>query len=148
MENGKYLAERLSRIDGIRVIGWPWPEKVTSASYHLFIFTFDPETFGGVDSQVFCKALRAEGVPCHGGYDRSLQDYDFFEDAFVQRMLGDARPDYPSMDTPVSRHAVRHCIWLKQFQLLASQEVMERIVESVQKIRDHADRLPDLSEDA
>jgi dTDP-4-amino-4,6-dideoxygalactose transaminase len=146
LENGKYLSERLFAVDGIRVIGWPWPRKVTSPSYHLFIFTFDPEKFGGITSDVFCEALRAEGVPCHGGYDRSLQDYDFFEDPFVQRMLGKDRPQYKKVDTPVSRRAVRYSVWLKQFQLLSPRKVMDGIVDAVMKLKENSKDLVRLKE--
>jgi dTDP-4-amino-4,6-dideoxygalactose transaminase len=144
-ENGRYLAERLSAIDGIRVIGWPWSEKVTSASYHLFIFTYDSETFGGIASSTFCEALRREGVPCHGGYAHSLQDFDLFDDPFVKRMLGDRRPDYRKMDTPVSRRMVRQSVWLKQAQLLADRGAMDQVAAAVQKLRDHAGDLPGLA---
>ncbi len=142
IENGCRLAERLSRIDGIRVIGWPWPDKVTSVSYHLFIFTFDPERFSGVDSSVFCAALREEGVPCHGGYSQSIQDHELFDDPFVQRILGDGMPDYKAYDTPVSRHAVRYSVWLKQNLLLADHEDIDRIADAVEKVRENADALP------
>jgi dTDP-4-amino-4,6-dideoxygalactose transaminase len=142
--NGRYLAERLSAIDGIRVIGWPWPEKVTSASYHLFIFTYDVPTFGGVTSRAVCEALRQEGVPSHGGYQQSLQDFDLFDDPFVKRMLGNNLPDYRGMETPVSRHMVNHCVWLKQTQLLADRDAMNRIAAAVQKVRDNVKYLPGL----
>jgi len=141
LENGRYLAEKVSDIDGMRVIGWPWPEQVTAASYHIFIFTFDRKLFHGVNSAAFCEALRAEGVPCHGGYDRSLQDHDFFEDPFVERMLGKDRPDYKSIDTPVARSAVSGSVWIKQFMLLAGRDAMDRIAGAVAKVRDNAGEL-------
>lgn len=142
MRNGRRLAGRLSAVDGIRVAGWPWPEKVTSAAYHLFIFFIDPERFAGVDNKVFCEALRAEGVFCHGGYDRVVQHQDFFDDPFVQRMLGSERPDYRNVESPVAQRAVQTCVWIKQNQLLAEEEVMDRMADAVQKIRDCADDLP------
>lgn len=146
VKNARYLAEKLSNIDGVRVVGWPWPEKVTSASYHLFNFMIDPECFGGVTSQPVYEALRAEGVPCHGGYGTSLQDFDFFEDEFVRRMLGKNRPDYKAVDTPVSRHAVKHCIWLKQNQLLADQKDMDQIAAAMEKVKENAEALPRLAD--
>jgi len=146
VENGRFLAEKISALEGIRVIGWPWPDKVTCPSYHIFIFSMDPDHFGGTTSQAFCEAMRAEGVPCHGGYDRSLQDYDFFEDPFVERMLGKSRPVYKDVDTPASRHAVKHSIWLKQFQLLADRHTMEGIVAAVEKICRHGGDLPAVAE--
>ncbi|MHC4941393.1 MAG: DegT/DnrJ/EryC1/StrS family aminotransferase [Planctomycetota bacterium] len=146
MSNGKYLSEKLARIDGIKVTGWPWPGKVTAASYHLFTFSIDPEKFGGVDNKIFCEALRKEGVFCHGGYDKSLQDHGFFDDPFVERMLGPARPDYKNVDTPVSRRTITHCVWLKQNQLMAPPEAMDLIVTAVTKIRDQARHLPELAD--
>ncbi|MFH1999417.1 MAG: DegT/DnrJ/EryC1/StrS family aminotransferase [Planctomycetota bacterium] len=142
--NGRYLAEKLSAIDGIRVSGWPWPEKVTAASYHIFIFFMDPEKFGGVDNRKFSQALRAEGVFCHGGYNKSMQDQELFDDPFVHQMLGSDHPDFKAMDTPVSRHAIRHCIWIKQNQLLSERSVMDKIVHAVQKLRDNAEHLPEV----
>jgi len=141
VENGRYLAERLSHIKGVQVIGWPWPERVDSASYHIFIFTIDPKEFGGVDNQVVSEALRAEGLFCHGGYGSSLQDFDFYEDPFVTRMLGKTAPRYKDVDTPVSREAVRRCIWIKQNQLLSDHKVMDMIFDTVTKVKDNADDL-------
>ena len=144
--NGRRLAERLSAVPGIRVVGWPWPEKVTAHAYHLFIFLIDPEAFGGVTNRTVCAALRAEGVPCHGGYERSLQDHDLFDDPYVDRLLGDAKPDYRAFHTPVARHAVEHCVWFKQNLLLADPGAVDRIAEAVEKVRAHAADLPRLEE--
>ena len=74
-----------------------------------------------------------------------LQHQDFFDDPFVQRMLGPERPEYRSVETPVAARAVETCVWIKQNQLLAEEGVMDRIAEAVQKIRDCADELGTLA---
>jgi dTDP-4-amino-4,6-dideoxygalactose transaminase len=61
-QNAHRLTEMLSQIPGIRP---PRPDpRVTRHAYHLYIFRYDKNHFGGRPREDFLKALNAEGIPC------------------------------------------------------------------------------------
>ena len=65
-ENALYLTSMLKEIAGIA------PARMydgcTRNAYHLYMFRYDQERFGGRPRAAFLKALAAEGIPASGGY--------------------------------------------------------------------------------
>src|SRR5438270_6979135 len=64
--NASYLTSLLKEIPGIA------PARMyagcTRNAYHLYMFRFDKDHFKGAAKTRFLEALRAEGIPCSGGY--------------------------------------------------------------------------------
>ena len=136
--NGIYLSEKLSEIEGIKPA--KRDERVTKHAYHLYVFRYDAEKFGGQPRARFLEALRAEGIPCSPGYN-PLYKHDLFKASIQKNPLlygydkGDA--DYSKLYCPVTEKACNEeGIWLTQNVLLGTQEDMDDIVEAVKKIRD------------
>lgn len=64
---GKYLSDKINKIDGLEHIKYEHVKHV----YWMFGFTFD-ETIVGIPRNLFCEALKAEGIPCAAGYVEPL----------------------------------------------------------------------------
>lgn len=84
--NGQYLAKRLGALPGL------YPQRrikeCARHSYHLFMMRVVGEEFG-VSRATVLKALRAEGIPCSGGYAISLPDQPLFKNkAFAPYLPG------------------------------------------------------------
>ncbi len=136
--NGIYLSEKLSEIEGIKPA--KRDERVTKHAYHLYVFRYDAEKFGGQPRSRFLQALGAEGIPCSSGYN-PLYKHDLFKASIQKNPLlygydkGD--PDYSKIYCPVTEKACNEeGVWLTQNVLLGSQEDMDDIVEAVKKVKD------------
>ena len=126
-ENGRYLEEVLGAIPGI-TCARRYPDTGRNA-YHLLIFTYDSEPFGGLPKARFLEALNAEGVVATEGY-RPLTSLPFL------------RPEGQSGDAwPVTEHVCQNGVWLRQFELLADRAMMDGIVAAVEKVRAGAGEL-------
>lgn len=64
--NAKYLSELLEEIPGITPR--TREPKVTQHGWHLYMFFYKADRFGGLPKTEFIRALQAEGVPCSPGY--------------------------------------------------------------------------------
>jgi dTDP-4-amino-4,6-dideoxygalactose transaminase len=65
-ENAAHLTAQLSEIPGIQPARRY--EGCTRNGYHIYMLRYEAEKFAGLPRAAFIKALRAEGVPCSGGY--------------------------------------------------------------------------------
>ena len=142
--NGIYLNGQLARIRGIRPMARGLGED--RHSYHLYLFRYEREAFGGAPRSRFVAALAAEGVPCSEGYTLPLYRQEFF----LQKAFGpyagwrEARPDldYSRVVCPVcERLSTETGCWLSQNLLLGTREDMDDIVRAIAKIQEHADEL-------
>jgi len=143
MSNARYLTAHLSRIDGIKPLRDD--ERVTRNSYHLYIFRFDPEAFGGASKAAFAEALRAEGIPVSVGYSRPLyrEPYlDYFKRCPLSCPYYGRHMDYSRVKLPVAERAsYREGLWLPQYVLLGSREDMDDIIAAFEKLRENVDEL-------
>jgi dTDP-4-amino-4,6-dideoxygalactose transaminase len=64
---GNYLSAEINKIDGLKHVKYDYVKHV----YWMFGFTFDDKVIG-VPRDLFCEALRAEGIPCANGYVEPL----------------------------------------------------------------------------
>ena len=145
-----YLIERLSAIDGIRVV-IP-PEYATACSFHFLIIRYDPESFGGLPKADFIKALNAEGIkPAHGGYYIPVHRQQLLLEKNVgpyreihRHEFGGKVIDYADFQCPVTEKAcATEAVWLLQHLLLAERDGLEDIVRAVEKIRRNYEELLD-----
>ncbi|MGQ9479404.1 MAG: DegT/DnrJ/EryC1/StrS family aminotransferase [Thermoproteota archaeon] len=143
MENTRYLNAELSKIDGIKPL--KDDERVTRNSWHLYIFRYDPEAFGGLSKQDFANAMRAEGIPVSVGYSKPLykEPYlSYFDKCPLSCPNYGRMVDYSSLNLPVVEKACyREGLWLPQSFLLGSKEDMDDIVAAFEKVKRNLDEL-------
>jgi dTDP-4-amino-4,6-dideoxygalactose transaminase len=136
--NGRYLAERLSRLPG--VCPQPVGPDCTRHGYHLFLFRLDDDVLG-VPRGAFLDALAAEGTPCCAGYVMPL----YRQPLFLKRAFG----PYGGISSTGSRPQIDYCrvecancelicarqgAWLEQRLLLGTHEDMDEIAAAFEKI--------------
>ncbi|HET6382666.1 MAG TPA: DegT/DnrJ/EryC1/StrS family aminotransferase [Armatimonadota bacterium] len=140
-ENAAVLDRELGDVPGIRPL--IRDERVTVHAHHLYIFRYSTDVFAGASRAAFIRALQAEGIPCHGGY-QPLYRASFLADAlrgtnegwrhFSDRM-------YEHLRLPVTESACSDAIWLTQRLLLSDRAQIQAIVDAVAKIHQHRSEL-------
>ena len=142
--NGKYLNRELSRIPGIRPL--PRGADVTRHSYHLYVFRYDSDVFGGASRQQFLQAVQAEGVPCSPGYTLPLYRQEMFTKLrfgpYTGYRHGRGTIDYAKSDCPVCERACAgEACWLTQNMLLGTRRDMDDIVRALSKVYENRKEL-------
>jgi perosamine synthetase len=64
---GSYLSEEINKINGLKHVKYDHVKHV----YWMFGFTFDEDVVG-IPRNLFCDALKEEGIPCAAGYVQPL----------------------------------------------------------------------------
>lgn len=142
--NAAALTRMLDEIDGL-VPARMYPG-CTRNAYHLFMARYKKEAFSGLPRGGFLKALRAEGIPCSGGYA------PLNKEPYIKQLLSGRgyRQIYPArlLDQweertacPVNDKLCEEGVWFTQNMFLGTNEDMEQIVAAVQKIRRYAEDL-------
>jgi len=125
--NGLYLSEKLSEIEGIEPTRRD--EKVTTHAYHLYMFKYHADKFGGAPRARFLEALSAEGIPCSRGYHPLYKNDAFGPDGVV---------DYSDLHLPVVEKVCdEQAVWFKQSMLLGDQQDMDDIIKAIKKIKEN-----------
>jgi perosamine synthetase len=140
--NAAHLTKLLSEIPGIAPA--KMYEGCTRNAYHLYMFRYNAAQFSGLPRATFLKALRAEGIPCSGGYD-PLNKEPFLNNTLDGRGY---RYVYPpkvlqqlkarNANLPENDKLCQEAVWLTQNLLLGSKEDMEQIAAAVRKIQQQA----------
>jgi dTDP-4-amino-4,6-dideoxygalactose transaminase len=143
-QNAAYLTSMLREIPGIKPARMY--EGCTRNAYHLYMFRYDKEAFAGASRNLFLKALRAEGIPCSGGY-RPLNKEPFLKNTLSSRGY---RVIYPRellaeweerTQCPANDCLCQEAVWFTQTMLLGSRRDMEQIAEAIRKIQARAAEL-------
>lgn len=139
--NAEYLDALLREIPGI-VPAQPC-NGATRNAYHMYMFRYRADEFGGLPRNKFVRALRAEGIPCSTGYER-LNEAAFLRDALQSRhyvrIYGRGAIDSWAERNrcPENDQLCDEAVWLMQNMLLGPRTDMEEIAAAVRKIRAHA----------
>ena len=143
IENAKYLNSKLSKIDGIKPL--KDDERVTRHAYHLYIFRFNPEAFGGILKSTLARALQAEGIPVSVGYSKPLykEPYlEYFKKCPLSCPYYSKPVDYSNVKMPAAEKACyQEGLWLPQYVLLGSKNDMDDIISAFEKIRENIDEI-------
>ena len=130
------LTEQLSEIEGIRPLAVD--ERVTRHAFHLYVFRYDADAFGGAAREQFLKALAAEGIPCAAGYKPLYREPAFqarFSDFPLSSPAFGGRPNYSGVHCPVTeRICADEAVWLTQNLLLGTESDISQISEAIAKI--------------
>ncbi len=63
----EYLTKKINTVDGLKHTKYEHVKHV----YYVYSFSYDEEKIG-IGRDKFCEAMRAEGIPCYGGYVKPL----------------------------------------------------------------------------
>jgi len=140
-QNAQHLSSLLRDIPGTTPARMY--EGCTRNAYHLYMFRYDKKQFAGLSRGKFLRALRAEGIPCSGGYS-PLNKQSFITNALGSRAF---QKTFPGKELaqwaernrcPENDRLCEEAVWLTQNMLLGPRSDMEQIAEAVRKIRAHA----------
>lgn len=141
-QNASYLNKILNDIGG--VVPAKLYEGTTRSAYHLYMFRYLKDQFGGLSREKFMEALQAEGVPCSAGYGQmnkseyvtSLAKNPHYLKIYGEKTMKDwlDRSECPQNDKLTSEQAV----WFTQTMLLGSRDDMDKIGQAIRKIKKHA----------
>ncbi|MCC6795621.1 MAG: DegT/DnrJ/EryC1/StrS family aminotransferase [Candidatus Hydrogenedentes bacterium] len=139
--NAKRLTARLEKIPGIAPA--KMYEGCTRNAYHLYMFRFDAEKFGGLPREKFLKALSAEGIPGSTGY-KKLNKEQYIVDRVMSRpfmnVYGKQRIDdyLARIECPQNDKLTEEAVWFTQNMLLGPESDMDQIADAIEKIHAHA----------
>lgn len=138
-ENAAYLTRLLSEIPGIKPA--KLYEGVTRSAYHLYMFRYEKEAFGGLERGKFLHALGKEGVPASSGYgpmNRDAYVTALARNRHYLKVYGERRmKDWleQTQHCPQNDRLCGQAVWLMQNMLLGPRSDMEQIAEGVRKIQ-------------
>lgn len=130
-ENALFLAGALAEIEGIQPL--TRDARVTCHAYHKFIFRYRSAAFGDLPRTEFLKALQAEGIPCHPGYEPMYRSPAFKINTATHPFASGI--DYSQLHLPGVEQACAEAVWLDQRMLLADRSDMNDIVAAIRKIQ-------------
>lgn len=143
-ENATYLTNQLKLIPGIKPA--TLYEGCTRSAYHLYMFRYDAEAFGGLPRNKFMRALEAEGIPCSSGYS-PLNKEPFLKAELVsgvyRKLFGDNVINAWEERTqcPANDKLCQDAVWFTQTMLLGPRLDMDHIIAAITKIHKHAAEL-------
>lgn len=145
--NATYLKSLIGQVKGITP--YRLYDNVTRAAFHLFPFLYHKDDFNGLSRGKFLEALRAEGVPCSGGYSE-LNKMPFIKNAFNSRFFRKFYPD-SSLDYNAfleknqcprnEKLCKEQAVWIPQNVLLGTKTDMENIASAIEKVSKNTDKL-------
>jgi dTDP-4-amino-4,6-dideoxygalactose transaminase len=144
-KNGDYLRERLEDIEGVELQKLTHPDNV--CAFHLYIFHYDPEAFGGLHRDQFLQALAAEGIPASKGYNPLYREGIFAEKVHMDEYpfcepFYEGECEYGDVFCPACEQICDECgFWMSQRTGLADEQAMDDIVDAMLKIQQNVDEL-------
>jgi dTDP-4-amino-4,6-dideoxygalactose transaminase len=136
-DSADYLSAQLQQIPGIQPVRLPEDSR---GVWHLYPFRYDARQFSGLPRETFIRALRAEGIPCGGGYTEQYND-GLLDEAIASRgftrLFGAARlkayrDSFRALEG--NRQVCATTVAVTQNLLLAERREVDHIVEAVRKI--------------
>jgi dTDP-4-amino-4,6-dideoxygalactose transaminase len=145
-EMAAYMDESLSEINGVRVL--KRDPRHTTRSFYRYMFAIHPEEFG-VEHDVLCAALDAEGVGCWVGYE-AMHHYTLFQPQMSKLAVPSAFPEYFAFDEMNLPEATRACeheaVWLDEAVFRSGVGGVDDAVTALKKIQEHAKELAEASQ--
>jgi len=144
LENALYLTSKIKGIPGI--IPYKLCEGATRSAYHLYPFRYRKEHFNNIPRKKFLSALRAEGIPCSGGYGPQNKD-GLIEEALNSRgyrrlFSGERLKRYREENhLPDNDQLCKEAVWFSQKMLLETKRDMDDIANAILKIYENKDNL-------
>ena len=143
-QNAQYLTRALKQIPGI--LPARMYDGCTRNAYHLYMFRFKADPFGGLSRARFLKALSAEGIPASSGYT-PLNKGAFIKETLTSRTYERAysKERVTAWEErnrcPENDRLCQEAVWLTQNVLLGSRSDMDQVIEAIRKIHAHASEI-------
>jgi len=125
--------------------------RATRRSYHMYMFRFRPEKWGGISRETFLKALKAEGVAANPGYPIPLYKNPLFQKSGTgPRLCPRSCPyygketDYTKVCCPNAEQICKEICWVMHAELLAGPADVRDIIKAVAKIWEYRNELNDV----
>jgi hypothetical protein len=130
----------------VRVL--PRDERHTTRSFYRYIFAINPDEFG-VEHDVLCGALDAEGIECWVGYP-AMHNYELFQPQRTRMAVPSAFPqyfDFKAMHLPEATRACEHeAVWLDEAVFRCGTQGVDDAVAALKKIQRNAGELKQAAE--
>ena len=140
-EMADYMDESLSEVPGIRLL--KRNPRHTTRSFYRYIFAVDPEAFG-MEHELLCGALDAEGIECWTGYE-AMHNYELFQPQKSKLAVPNAFPEYfdfKKMNLPEAARACEHeAVWLDEAIFREGPKGVDDAVAAIRKIQANAKEL-------
>ena len=140
-EMAAYMDESLSEVRGVRVL--KHDPRHTTRSFYRYMFSINPEEFG-VEHDMLCAALDAEGVGCWVGYE-AMHNYTLFQPQKSKLAVPSAFPEYfnfEEMNLPEATRACEHeAVWLDEAVFRSGSKGVDDAVAAIKKIQENAGEL-------
>lgn len=140
-EMAAYMDEALSEVKGVKVLNHD--ERHTTRSFYRYIFAIDPKEFG-MEHDLLCGALDAEGIECWTGYN-AMNNYDLFQPQKSSLAVPNAFPEYfkfSEMNLPEATRACEHeAVWLDEAVFRAGPKGIDDAVAAIKKVQKNAEEL-------
>ncbi len=137
-KNACHLTGLLNDIEGIEPL--KLHEGATRSAWHLYVFRYKAEAFGGLPREQFIGAMAAEGVPLSPGYVPLYREELFQVDPKEFPWL-EGR-NYRELDLPVCENACdNEAVWFFQSNLLGDEADMDDVATAIKKVKDNAGEL-------
>ncbi len=134
-EMAAYMDEALSEIPGVRVL--KRDPRHTTRSFYRYIFAITPEEFG-VEHDVLCAAMDAEGIECWVGYE-AMHNYQLFQPQKSKLAVPNAYPQYfkfSEMNLPEATRACEHeAVWVDEAIFRCGPKGVDDAVTAIKKIQ-------------
>lgn len=141
-----YLEECLRNIPGIHML--KRDPRHNRRSFYRYVIKMDNDHFG-CDHEVFCYALRDEGIPVDTGYP-AMHRYDLFQPKLSKLPVPSVFPEYfdfERMVLPVVEQAsTRESVWLGEKLFRAGQKGIDDFIAGLAKMNENRDELKKLAE--
>lgn len=136
-----YMDEALSEVSGVRVL--KRDPRHTTRSFYRYVFAIEPEKYG-VEHELLCAALDAEGVGCWVGYE-AMHNYTLFRPQKSRLAVPSAFPEhfkFEEMELPQATRACEHeAVWLDEAVFRAGRKGVDDAVAAIRKIQANAGEL-------
>lgn len=146
-EMAAYMDEALSEINGVRVL--KHDKRHTTRSFYRYIFAINPNEFG-MEHDILCAALDAEGIDCWTGYE-AMNNYELFQPQKSKLAVPNAFPEYfdfKKMNLPEAKRACEHeAVWLDEAIFRSGQKGVDDAVAAIKKIQRNASELNKAAEE-
>lgn len=143
-EMAAYMDESLSEVEGVRVL--KRDPRHTTRSFYRYVFAIQPEDFG-MEHDLLCAALEAEGVECWVGYE-AMHNYSLFQPQKSRLAVPNAFPEYfkfEEMHLPEASRACEHeAVWLDENIFRAGRQGVDDAVRAIRKIQKNAQELREM----
>jgi dTDP-4-amino-4,6-dideoxygalactose transaminase len=145
--NAHYLRQQLRSFPGLSV-----PDddpRAAKQPYYLVTLRYDEKEFGGMQRDLFLRALQAEGIPAQKTYPYPLYRNPLFSGLPPFRDPTWRTPqDYRSLHLPESERICREGIWLEHQLFLGTHRDIDDILAGCDKVRHLVHSLHSVQEQA